>query len=64
MLFIDAFVNGTIIFQIVVTSEDDSNTGSVVMQYNTSNCLVQQSWIRFRNAYDKTEYNTFVNSML
>ena len=48
----------------MITSEDDSNTGTVVMQYNTSNCLVQQSWIRFRNTHDNTEYETFVNSML
>ena len=47
-----------------MTSEDDSNTGSVVMQWNTSNCLVQQSKIIFCNTYDKREYNTFVNSML
>ena len=44
----------------MMTSEDDSNTGTVVMQYNTSNCLVQQSWIRFQNTHDKAEYETFV----
>ena len=44
--------------------EDDSYTGSVVMQYNTSNCLVQQSKIIFRNTYDKSEYETFVGRML
>lgn len=44
--------------------EYDLNTGSVTMQYNTSNCLVQQSKITFRNIYDKVEYNTFVNGML
>ena len=48
----------------MMPSEYDSNTGSVVMQYNTSNCLVQQSWIIFRNTHDKVEYITFVNSML
>ena len=47
-----------------MTSEDDSNTGAVVLQYITSNCLVQQSWIRFHNTYYKEEYETFVNSML
>ena len=47
-----------------MTSDDHSNTGSVVMQYNTSNCLVQQSWIRFRNTHDKAEYNTFVGRSL
>ena len=47
-----------------MTSEDDSNTGTVVMQWNTNNCLVQQSKIIFRNTYDKREYNTFVNGML
>ena len=36
----------------MMTSEYDSYTGSVVMQYNTSNCLAQQSWIRFRNTHD------------
>ena len=45
-------------------SEDDSYTGSIVMQYNTSNCLVQQSKIIFRNTYDKVEYQTYVNSTL
>ena len=44
--------------------EDDSNNGSVVMQYNTNNCLVQQSKIIFRNTYDKSEYETFVGRML
>ena len=34
-------------------SEYDSNTNTVVMQYNTSNCLVQQSWIRFCNTHDR-----------
>ena len=48
----------------MVTSEDDSYTGSVVMQYNTSNCFVQQSKITFCNTHDKEEYETFVNSML
>ena len=48
----------------MVTPEDGSNTGSVVMQYNTNNCLVQQSKIIFRNTHDKVEYITFVNSML
>ena len=44
--------------------EYDSNNGSVVMQYNTNNCLVKQSKITFYNTYDETEYETFVNSML
>ena len=48
----------------MIMSEDDSYTGSVVMQYSTSNCLVQQSWIRFHNTYDETEYNTFVGRSL
>ena len=47
-----------------MTSEDDSNTGTVVMQWNANNCLVQQSEIIFHNTYDKREYNTFVNGML
>ena len=47
-----------------MTSEDDSNTGSVVMQYNRNNCLVQQSKITFCNTYDKEEYETFVNRKL
>ena len=42
----------------------DSYTGSVVMQWNTCNCSVNQSKIIFCNPYDKTEYNTFVNGML
>ena len=44
-------------------SEYNSNTDTVVMQYNTSNCLVQQSKIIFCNTYHKVEYQTFVNSM-
>ena len=44
--------------------EYDSNIGTVVMQYNTNNCLVQQSKITFRNTHDNVEYETFVNSML
>ena len=48
----------------MVPSEDDSYTGSVVMQYNTNNCLVHQSKITFCNTHDKVEYETFVNSML
>ena len=48
----------------MIMSEDDSYTGTVVIQYNTSNCLVQQSWIRFRNTQDKAEYETFVGRML
>ena len=47
-----------------MTSEDDSNIGTVVMQYNTSNCLPQQSKITFHNTHDNVEYETFVNSML
>ena len=47
-----------------MTSEDDSNTGTIVIQYNTSNCLVQQSWIRFHNTQDNTEYETFVGRSL
>ena len=47
-----------------MTSEDDSNTGTVVMQYNTSKSLVQQSKITFRNTHDETEYETFVNRKL
>ena len=34
------------------------------MQYNTSNCLTQQSWIRFRNTHDKAEYEVFVGRSL
>ena len=48
----------------MITLENDSNTGSVVMQYNTSNCLTQQSWIRFRNTHDKAEYEVFVGRSL
>ena len=44
--------------------EYDSNHDSIVMQYSTSNCLVQKSKIIFRNTYDNQEYPTFVNSML
>ena len=39
-----------------MTSEDNSNAGSIVMQYDTSNYLAQQSWIRFCNTHDKEEY--------
>ena len=49
---------------MMLTPEDGPNTGSVVMQYNTNNCLVQQSKIIFRSTHDETEYNTFVNGML
>ena len=44
--------------------EDDSNTGGIVMQYSTSNCLFQQSLITFRNTHDGTEYETFVGRSL
>ena len=47
-----------------MTSDDHSNTGTVVMQYNTSNCLVHQSKITFCNTHDKEEYEAFVNRKL
>ena len=39
-----------------MTTEDNSNAGSIVMQYDTSNCLVQQSWIRFHNTHNEEEH--------
>ena len=47
-----------------MSSKYNSNTGSVVMQYNTSDSLFQQSKITFRNTHDETEYETFVNCKL
>ena len=34
------------------------------MQYNTINCLAQQSWIRFGNTHDKEEYETLFGRSL